>query len=587
MKIRKIWSMSTFRLLLLVVSVVVPLNILTLVLSNTAVTEVLRQISAETENALEIYMNQIDGAMERIVRKMHLVAREDVDFSRINTKEIDGDEEYYRQMHAVVQLYNGFGDILDDHSWVTGVYVSYPEKDMTVVRCASNYMVYEHALENYLLDSMEEADWLNTWRMTELNGRTVMIVTAKYKNAWYGAWFDVKLLAEELGLSEPGRELVTLFVRDDGSVCYRNDGQAETPIKDRMDLNETVFHYDGESYMLAQASADGVPFTLVQIFSKSEIDSSLPAIIRVLQIASFAALIILPVIILGMKKWMIAPLSRLTQTMEEIEAGNMEVRIREEKTGSEFEQINHNFNHMMDEVSDLKISVYEQQLEKQQIKMRFLSQQIQPHFILNTLNILYSYEQEEYPLIQKMILCLAKYFRYIVNANSKFVLLSEEMDHIRNYFEIQQVRYPETFFAFVEYDEEIADCLVPPLLIQNFAENAIKHSLKIGNNIDIFVIGQKYGEDAVRIRMLDTGEGIDGELLEKIRRFRDTGEPQEGLGIGIQNAVERLQVLYDAKTQFEIVRDEPHGTRIEIVLPLFHAGDEPDGGEGVLRGVEV
>ena len=141
MKIRKIWSMSTFRLLLLVVSVVVPLNILTLVLSNTAVTEVLRQISAETENALEIYMNQIDGAMERIVRKMHLVAREDVDFSRINTKEIDGDEEYYRQMHAVVQLYNGFGDILDDHSWVTGVYVSYPEKDMTVVRCASNYMV--------------------------------------------------------------------------------------------------------------------------------------------------------------------------------------------------------------------------------------------------------------------------------------------------------------------------------------------------------------------------------------------------------------------------------------------------------------
>lgn len=219
--------------------------------------------------------------------------------------------------------------------------------------------------------------------------------------------------------------------------------------------------------------------------------------------------------------------------------------------------------------------------------MRFLSQQIQPHFILNTLNILYSYEQEEYPLIQKMILCLAKYFRYIVNANSKFVLLSEEMDHIRNYFEIQQVRYPETFFAYVEYDEEIADCLVPPLLIQNFAENAIKHSLKIGNNIDIFVIGQKYGEDAVRIRMLDTGEGIDGELLEKIRRFRDTGEPQEGLGVGIQNAVERLQVLYDAKTQFEIVRDEPHGTRIEIVLPLFHAGDEPDGGEAVLRGVEV
>lgn len=67
----------------------------------------------------------------------------------------------------------------------------------------------------------------------------------------------------------------------------------------------------------------------------------------------------------------------------------------------EFTQINKSFNRMMDQVSDLKIHVYEIQLEKQQIKMKFLSQQIQPHFIMNTLNILYSYEQEEYPLIRK------------------------------------------------------------------------------------------------------------------------------------------------------------------------------------------
>ena len=65
------------------------------------------------------------------------------------------------------------------------------------------------------------------------------------------------------------------------------------------------------------------------------------------------------------------------------------------------------------------------------------------------------------------------------------------MNHIKNYFEIQQARYPDNFFAMVEYDEEVGDCLVPPLLVQNFAENAIKHSLKIGNSIDIIVIAQK------------------------------------------------------------------------------------------------
>lgn len=136
---------------------------------------------------------------------------------------------------------------------------------------------------------------------------------------------------------------------------------------------------------------------------------------------------------------------------------------------------------------------------------------------------MYSYEQEEYPQIQKMILLLSEYFRYIVNANSDFVTLGEEMNHIHNYFDIQQVRYPETFFSMVEYDEEIEECLVPPLLIQNFAENSVKHSIKIGNHIDIFVIAQKLDEKHIRIRMLDTGEGINEEVIRKIECFRETG----------------------------------------------------------------
>ena len=102
---------------------------------------------------------------------------------------------------------------------------------------------------------------------------------------------------------------------------------------------------------------------------------------------------------------MIVPLNQLSSAMKRIEHGDTEFRITEKSAGSEFEQINKNFNRMLDEMSELKIDVYEQQLEKEKIRRCFLSQQIQPHFILNAMNILYSYEQDEYPLIQKMI-CL-------------------------------------------------------------------------------------------------------------------------------------------------------------------------------------
>lgn len=98
MRLREIWSMSTFRLLLLVIVVVIPLNILTLVLSNTAVREVESQISAETQNVLKLYMNQIDGAVERITAKMHLLAVDDADFLYINSKELTDHAEYYSQV---------------------------------------------------------------------------------------------------------------------------------------------------------------------------------------------------------------------------------------------------------------------------------------------------------------------------------------------------------------------------------------------------------------------------------------------------------------------------------------------------------
>ena len=259
--------------------------------------------------------------------------------------------------------------------------------------------------------------------------------------------------------------------------------------------------------------------------------------------------------------------------MDEIEQGNLDYRISTKKTdGREFDRINQNFNKMMEQVTDLRIDVYEKELAQKNIKMQYLSQQIQPHFILNAMNVLYSYEPEEYELSQKMIKCISKYFRHIVYANDTFVELYQEMEHIQNYFEIQKARFPDMFFAIVEYDEALKTVLIPPLLIQNFTENAIKHSLKIGKKIEIFVIGEKItkdGQDWMRIRIADTGEGISDEALEQIEEFRRTGIAQPKLGVGIQNAIERMKYLYLDNGSIHIERD-PHysGTNIELIVPV-------------------
>ena len=296
---------------------------------------------------------------------------------------------------------------------------------------------------------------------------------------------------------------------------------------------------------------------------------ALPSALRVMQVLSILAVAALPLILFVIQRWVISPVRRLTEAIERIENGEMEYRIPEQSTGAEFMRINRSFNHMMDQVEALKISVYEEQLKAHKIKLGFLAQQIKPHFILNTLNILYSYEQEEFPLIQRMIVHLSRYFRYVINANQDFVTLGQEMEHLRNYFEIQQARYVRTFEASVDFDQDLADCLIPPLLLQSFAENSIKYALLPDRIVQIRVTAEKT-ETGMRLTVTDDGRGISPEMLERIEQFRRDRVFRTDLGVGVQNAIDRVELLYSGRGSVALAAREGGGTLVAIDLPALH-----------------
>lgn len=568
LQIKKVLSTSVFKLIAIAIIAIVPLNILILSFSSMTIHEVENQISMEAENALKMYMNQMDGAMKRIMSKMRSISLDDVDFARMNNKEITDREEYYQQMQSSVRLMDDYHDILVEHELINGIFTIFPEKDINITQ--NTNVSYGRQMVEYVKDialNTNDYTFFREWRPVEVDGHSVLLCIERYKNAYYGAWIDLNSFMNKMG---PDRVngIVNAFVDASGSMIYSDD--AEFVLENIKEL----FKGSGNSeYMLLQAQSDNADISYIQLIARSEVMQQLPSIITLLQILSICTLAAVPIIIIALRKWMIIPLGQLSEAMDKVEQGNMDFRIVEISSGSEYEQINRHFNQMMDEVEELNDKILDEQLKKKDIQMQFLSQQIQPHFILNAMDIIYSYEPEEYPLIQKMILCLSRYFRYVVNAGKDFVELSQEMEHINNYLDIQHERYPDVFYSNVEYEPEIADCLVPPLLIQSFAENAIKHSINIDNKIDIFIVGQKTDDHRVRIRLLDTGDGISDVTLQKIEDFRRTRTYQEGLGIGIQNAIERLELKYGENSELNISRIEPHGTQIEIIIPLIRKGD--------------
>lgn len=566
-------SSAVFRLIVIVLAVVIPLNLLTLILGSTVISEVERQVSLETQNALQLYMSQLDDSLKRINLKMYMLAHGDADFSRLHEKEIIDTDEYYRQMQSVVNLGITMSDILDDHALIGGVYAWFPEKDYFIRQGGTSRQ--SEAVKGYVLEAVagQREEAYGGWSMVMAEGEPFLLLLSGRRQAWYGAWISLRTLADTMGLFDDGDSALQAFTDGAGTVYKASRDDIRS-----LDINISSQRYDGTSCTLVKATSQYSDLYCVRLLSSGQITDSLPTAIRVLQILSVVSVLIIPVIVIAMRRWVVRPVGLLTEAMEKIEQGDVNYRIPDSSVGSEFDRINGHFNHMMDEVSELKISMYEQKLKSEKIRMGFLSQQIQPHFILNTLNILYSYEPEEYPLSRKMILCLSKYFRYVVNANEDFVELGQELRHIQNYFEIQQARFLHAFQATVEYDEGLAGCLIPPLIVQNFTENAIKHSFVPGQTIKITVRAWEE-EERLHVHISDTGAGIPDEVLEKIGEFRKNREFRTDLGVGIQNSIDRLEILYGGEARLDISRQDPRGTQIKMELPIRQkeaADDERD-----------
>lgn len=560
-KWKSFFSSSLHRVIVLVFAVLIPLNLLTLVLGQRVMTESEKQIGQELWHTLALYLNLADEATKRVDTYLALLSIDNPDFLRLRDKEIDSEEERYRQVQAVVDLQTNLKEKREAEFFINAIFAYFPEKN--IFANDSNYTARSFQVRNRIMEEIEDGSAAPRQgvRLLSVGERTVLVAMSEHRGVWYGSWIELSDIAHQIPLEE-GRILA--FTDRDGQVLY-----ASRELPEQVELRTGRQKIEGQSYLISAAAFPSGELYALELVPARQISGVLPFAIRLLQILSVAAVIALPILLLAMQRWIVSPVAQLNRAIETVEGGDLDYRIPEREQGTEFNRINRSFNHMMDQVEELKISVYEEQLLAQKIKMRFLAQQIKPHFILNTLNILYSYEQEEFPLIQRMIVYLSRYFRYVINANQDFVTLGQEMEHLRNYFEIQQARYVRTFEARVDFDPDLANCLIPPLLLQSFAENAIKYALLPDRIVQIRVTAERT-ETGMRLTVTDDGRGISTEMLERIEQFRRDRVFRTDLGVGVQNAIDRVELLYSGQGNVMLSARDGGGTLVTIDLPALH-----------------
>lgn len=274
-----------------------------------------------------------------------------------------------------------------------------------------------------------------------------------------------------------------------------------------------------------------------------------------------------------MRNSILIPLMRIIRAMKKVRGGDWNVQVEMGKSSNEFKLLGDSFNSMMTEIQTLRVNVFEEQLNKQREELQRLQLQVNPHFFLNALNIIYNLAKvKNYELILEMTLSLIQYFRYMFRSNTSFVKLKDELEHTKNYLRIQDLRFRSQLNWTVEAPNYLSEAPVPPLVIQSFVENSIKHAVTLEQPVQInvqigFPEGDKSGSQ-MSIRIQDTGQGFDSYLLKQLQSGQSIVNKQ-GEHTGIWNAQRRIKLLYGDKASIYFSNDKVSGGAvIEIKLPL-------------------
>jgi len=193
-----------------------------------------------------------------------------------------------------------------------------------------------------------------------------------------------------------------------------------------------------------------------------------------------------------------------------------------------------------------------------QAELRALQSQINPHFLFNALNTLYGIIPREAAGARKTVLNLAEIFRYFLQSEKSFIPLSDELEIVKAYLDIERLRVGPRLEVELDIDEAALAVPIPILSIQPLVENAIKHGISGKAGPGLLRLKAKVVDDELVIAVEDTGRGM---------ASAEDGFDRSHAGVGLNNVQRRLQLCYGPDAGLRIDSNS-EGTKVELGIPL-------------------
>jgi two-component system, sensor histidine kinase YesM len=267
------------------------------------------------------------------------------------------------------------------------------------------------------------------------------------------------------------------------------------------------------------------------------------------------------------------PIRDLEHAMHSFREGDFNTRIAINRT-DEIGEMGKSFNSMADEIGSLINTIQQDQEALTAAELESLAYQINPHFIYNVLDNVHMLARttgEE--RISSLIISLTKLLRISLSKGHNCIPLADEFEHVRNYLNIQKIRYGEMFNFEVTLDPSISNFQIVKLILQPLAENCITHGFSDMESDGLITIKGSKTEKGVEILVWDNGTGMPYVMCAKLNalRYLSTEEifeafPKSQGGYGIGNVVARLNIYYNERYQISFVSGKKKGTQCRLII---------------------
>lgn len=275
------------------------------------------------------------------------------------------------------------------------------------------------------------------------------------------------------------------------------------------------------------------------------------------------------------------PIAKIINFMGTVAGRNLHQRL-DMADQNEIGVLSGHVNSMLDSIEEMtrrivstQSSLYEMELAKKQAELSALQSQINPHFLYNTLECIRSIGHAyDSPEIIDIAAAMAKIFRYSIKG-SDVVNVREEIECIRDYMTIMNIRYKNKFTVSIQVEDELLECSMLKMILQPIIENAVYHGLegKLEEG-HLWVTGSKVDEGTMHFEVRDDGVGMEEEELEKLNMYLEKGaeillDAKEKRSIGVCNIHNRIRLYHGKEYGLKIFSKAQEGTWVLLVLPVI------------------